>query len=217
MSVSVPKYPPPDEILADYAYGTASHGVSLLVASHLTDAPDSRLKVREFERVAGVMLADEEASEMAPDALDRVLDRLGAPETDDGGGASPRDGGPLPRPVLDQIGLAFDDIPWRFQLPGVAVHELDSTEDEKVMLMRARPGARIPQHTHEGAEMTLILQGEMLDGGVTYRRGDVAINDESDDHRPQITGDEICYCLIVQRGELRFTGTFSRLLNYLGE
>lgn len=214
----MPNHVPPEEILADYASGATSPGVALLVASHLTHAPGSRARVREFEEVGGVLLADETSAEMSPDALDKAMALLdGIPQDEWTQVAPGTEDGPLPRPLLDRLGMGVDDLPWRFQLPGVSAHELDGFDGEKVMLLRAKPGAKVPQHTHEGAEMTLVLQGALSDGGIVYEKGDVAINDEHDDHRPEVVGDELCYCLIVQQGDLRFTGTFSRFLNYLGE
>lgn len=205
----------PDEMLADYACGAMSPGMSLLVASHLTHAPQSRIKMRQYERIGGVLLEEEPAIEMAPSALDAVFAKIdAAPELEAHG---PEPTGPLPLPVLDAVGCGFDEIQWKFRLPGVSNYELDGFGDETVTLLRAKPGAKVPQHTHEGTEATLVLQGILMDDGVAYGTGDVALNDEDDDHRPYISGTETCYCLIVQHGDLRFTGTFSRFLNYLGE
>ncbi len=207
---------PPDEMLADYACGAMTPGVSLLVASHLTKAPESRRKVQEFESVGGALLEAEDAAAMSPSALDAVFAQIdaGTPVT-----PKPKlpEAGPLPAPLIDAMGIGFDEIPWKFKLPGVATYELDGYGDEDVMLLRGKPGAKVPQHTHEGMEATLVLQGVLMDGETAYRAGDVALNDEQDDHRPYIGGDEVCYCLIVQQGDLRFTGTFSRILNYIGE
>lgn len=212
----MPTHIAPENILADYAAGAASPGVSLLVATHLTQAPHSRENVRAYENVGGCLLRAEKQVEVGSDALDRTLAMIDG--LDSSLMATVTHGeSPLPAVLMDEIGVPFDRIPWKFQLPGVSVLELDGFEDEKVSLMRARPGARVPQHTHEGMEMTLVLQGCLSDGGIEYRKGDIALNDEHDDHQPQITGDETCYCLIVQQGDLRFTGRFSRFLNYLGE
>lgn len=207
----------PEDILAEYACGAASPGVSLLVAAQLTHSPEGRRVVRAYERLGGVLLAGDDEAEMNSDALDSVLARLGdAPEAPRPAASRVPDG-PLPAPVLDRLGVPFDQIAWKFRLPGVSAYDFEGFQDEKVQLLRARPGASIPQHTHQGLEMTLVLQGCLEDGGVEYRKGDVAVNDESDDHRPRVLGDEMCYCLIVQRGDLQFTGPFSRILNYLGE
>ncbi len=213
----MPTHLPPDEILADYACGAATPGVALLVAAHLSKSPEGLARVRTFEDIGGTMLADEDPAEMGTDALASVLDRL-----DDAPDAvtEPRQrksSGPIPSAVLDSLGTTFEDIPWKFRLPGISVCDLEGYGDEKVSLLRAKPGATVPQHTHEGAEMTLVMQGILLDEGIEYHAGDVAVNDEQDDHRPRILGDEICYCLIVQHGDLKFTGTFSRILNFIGE
>lgn len=206
----------PDDLLADYASGAATPGVSLLVAAHLSQVVESRARVETFESVAGSIFANQQGEEMRDDALASVMAML-----DEDAPAQPANSrhaaGPLPSCVIDAIGVDFDEIPWKFQLPGVSAMELDGFEGETVTLLRAKPGARIPQHTHEGAELTLVLQGCLSDGGIEYRRGDIAVNDEHDDHRPEITGGEVCYCLSVQEGPVRFTGRFSRVLNYLGE
>ena len=222
-------------MLADFASGTTSHAVSLLVASHLTQAPESRARVQAYEDAGGVLLRDETPEAISHDSFDAVMAMIDAlpqeaanvdaepvdaelldakPE-----GAQPETGEtcPLPRPVMDAVGMAFDEIPWRFKLPGVATYDLESFGEHQVSLMRARPGASVPQHTHKGTELTLVMQGIMLDDGIEYRAGDVAVNTEDDDHRPKILGDEVCYCLIVQQGDLHFTGRFSRILNYIGE
>lgn len=213
----MPTHLPPDDMLADYACGSATPGVSLLVAAHLSQAPESARRVQAFEAIGGALLLDEPATDMADTALADVLARL----DDSPDAVSPPQRkyqtGPMPQAVVDALGVDFDDIPWKFRLPGVSVCDLEGYGDEKVSLLRAKPGASVPQHTHDGIEMTLVMQGILMDEGVEYHRGDLAINDETDDHRPRILGDEICYCLIVQRGNLRFTGTFSRILNYLGE
>lgn len=214
----MPTHLPPDEILAEYASGAATPGVALLIASHLTQAPESRRRVEALEAIGGAVLSHEEPAEMSSGALDAVMAMLDAtPEKVSAADAGAPRGGPLPAPVLDEIGLGFDEIPWKFQLPGVSAYDLEGFAGERVRLLRAKPGSTVPQHTHEGTEMTLVFQGCLSDGGVDFRQGDVAVNDEDDDHCPRITGDDICYCLIVQQGDLRFTGRFSRVLNYLGE
>ncbi|MEM1299913.1 MAG: ChrR family anti-sigma-E factor [Pseudomonadota bacterium] len=206
----------PDELLADYASGVATPGVSLLVSAHLSQVPDSQTRVEALETMAGAIFMDQPAEDMGASALDDVMAMLDE-DTPVAPANAQRAAGPLPSCVINAVGEDFDKISWKFLLPGVSAVELDGFEGEKVTLLRAKPGARIPQHTHEGAELTLVLQGCLSDGGIEYRRGDIAVNDEHDDHQPHITGDEICYCLTVQEGPVRFTGRFSRVLNYLGE
>lgn len=212
----MPTHLPDTEMLVDYASGAATPGCALLMATHLTHAPQSRQQVAEMERIGGALLSDEEPIAMSASSLTDLFDRLDdVPEKL--AEQAVLDEGPLPRPVIEAVGMAFDEIPWKFRLPGVSEYELQEYLPEKVSIMRARPGASIPQHTHHGREMTLVMTGAMQDGDAVYRAGDLAIADEEDDHRPKIIGDETCYCLIVMDGNLHFTGTFSRALNFLAE
>jgi len=214
---------PPDDLIAEYAFGASSPGVSLLMAAHMTHAPETRARVDQFEELGGIMLASGDEMEMPEGAIDMALATIedtasgadGASRTDTAA-AKPGDASPIPGVVLERAGMAFEDIPWRFVLPGLSGYEFEGFDDEHVSLLKARPGAKVPRHTHHGIEMTLVLQGCLSDGGVDYRKGDVAINDEHDAHRPEIRGDETCLCLIVRRGGLHFTGRLSRFLNYLG-
>lgn len=203
------------DLLAEYASGGASPGLALLVSAHIAQNSQSRAVASEYESLAGAIFAEAPEAEMGETALERVL--AGIDET----GAAPDpfqlDAGPLPRPVVEAIGKDFDSIPWRFLLPGISEYELPGFGPEKVSLLRAKPGARVPQHTHEGREFTLVMTGALKDGDAVYKAGDLAVSDEDHDHHPEIVGDEVCHCLIVLDGSLRFTGRFSRVLNYLGE
>ncbi|MEO0822418.1 MAG: ChrR family anti-sigma-E factor [Pseudomonadota bacterium] len=212
-----PNHLPPNEILADYASGAASPGVALVIASHLTYSPESRARVGAFETVGGALLADEPAVAMSASALDSIWSAIETGEAP-APAAAPQAETALPQPLRDALGgLDANTVPWQFRLPGVSEYVLPGYGSERVSLLRARPGAGIPQHTHEGTEITLILQGVMEDCGELYGPGDLAINAEEDDHRPLIMGDETCICLVVMDGNLRFTGRFSRALNLIAE
>lgn len=206
---------PTDLMLLDYATGAGTPGMDVLCASHLTFCPECRARVASFEHVGAEVLGEELNADGSDGmALDDVLARL-----DEAEDAPPRKitaPSPFPRPLVDAVGMAADDIPWRFRMPGLRDYRLDGFDDEEVSLLRAKPGSIIPSHTHTGQEATLVLTGALEDDGKVYRQGDVAAADHDHDHRPRIIGDEICICLIVLGGELRFTGRLGRLLNMVG-
>jgi putative transcriptional regulator len=82
-----------------------------------------------------------------------------------------------------------------------------------VRLLAIEPGRRMPQHTHEGLELTLVLQGSFADATGRYAKGDVATADPSIDHQPQAGGNELCLCLAVEDAPLRLTGFSGAVLN----
>ena len=147
----------PTEILTDYATGAATPGVALLVSAHMTHAPQARRAVADIETCFGAILSDVAPTDMRAGALDEIFSRIdGDEEASDTGTRVPVDSGPLPAPVLEAVGCGFDEIPWKFRMPGVSVYDLDGygAEGEKVQLLRARPGVSVPQHTHNATEMT---------------------------------------------------------------
>ncbi len=204
------------EMLAGYAQGTLSRGMSLLVASHLTYCPECRDKVSRLEALGGVLLRDTPVADVTAPSLASVLARIdaGAAEPVAEAFESRDEQAPfLPAPVRALLAAGGKEIRWRFLLPGLSEYRFDDFDGESVSLLRARPGIRILAHTHEGNEATLVLRGQLRDGDRVYSRGEVSLADHHDDHRPEIVGDETCLCLVVLSGNMRFTGPVGRALN----
>ena len=205
-----------DEILADYASGALAPGMSLLVAAHLTFSPGARERVDGFETIGGALLENAPTDGVDAPSFDRALALLDA-APDPAPAPPPAADSVLPTCLRDALGVDEHDAPWKFRLPGLAEAELGAMGEEEISLLRAKPGAPIFSHTHEGVEATLVLCGALEDRGVVYRRGDVAIATEEDDHKPRILDEGLCICFVVSTGRMRFTGPFSRALNFLAE
>lgn len=205
---------PTDALLAQYAAGDIGEGVSLAIAAHLTYCPKCRAKVAEYEAMFGGVMASEPAAPEAPPA--DLLAQLDAPDTTPAEDIAPTRTvaqGPLPRAIAEKVGVDFDAIPWKFRLPGVMEYEFIDRDGEKASLLKVRPGASVPQHTHEADELTVVFDGLLEDGGASYGIGDFAVADHTVDHHPQAGGDRTCICLAVLTGGLTFTGRFGRALN----
>ena len=72
--------------------------------------------------------------------------------------------------------------------------------------------ATLPEHTHRGTEIQLVLSGSFSDEYGTYSDGDLLVLDQTHQHAPH-TADEDCLILAVMEGPLQFTSGISRLLN----
>lgn len=196
-----------DELIVAYVTGSAPDGVALAAAAHMTYCADCRRKAEAHEAIAGALLAESPGNE-TPD-ITAVMDRLDETSVS---AAIPK-AGPLPAPVAAAVGIDFDDIPWRFRLPGVYVYEISNKDGDDISLMKVRPGAVIPSHTHEAEELTVVFAGELEDGEKTFKAGDISVADASVDHKPRAGGDTACICLAVLSGGVKFTGPFGRALN----
>ena len=90
----------PPDILAAYADGSLSEGMSLLVAGHLTFCPGCRAAVARLEALGGALFAEAEAVAPAPACLEAALARLDAPEPD----RPPAPDPVLPLPLVRRLG-----------------------------------------------------------------------------------------------------------------
>jgi putative transcriptional regulator len=222
----MPRFHVQQELLLDYASGSLPAPVSLLVATHLTLCPDCRGVTADFETVGGALLEDIDPIAMAADAMEAALDGLDDEMVEagrDGGQSSPDpdaapdpDAGPAPTPlVLSRLlGTTIDEIAWNRRARGVAEVELPCGDDRySASLLRIDPDIAIPNHTHEGEELTLVLRGAFSDADGHYGRGDVCHATPEVAHAPVADPGEACVCLVVADGSVKLTGLVGRMLN----
>ncbi len=198
-------------LLAGYALGSLEPFMHALIESHLILSPENRDFVRAMEEAAGAEIDGMSVPSMPRAARDEVLRAIYA----GGWYGRPRPekiDPDVPEPLMRLIGRKLDDIPWRFYGPGLRKHCLREDEGVTAQLFKVNPGKALPQHTHNGLEVTLVLRGSYGDGVGAYRRGDVAVADETVDHRPVADPREGCVCFAVTEGPVRMTGAVGRLI-----
>lgn len=211
-----------DEMLFAYASGKTTAEFDVVLATHLTFCPACRTRLAQMEEVAGGLLEATKPVQYNDASLEAVLYMLEDeedPETVDPRPVRPVPpedaASPVPAPLVrllphDRLG----DLPWQSLVPGVRRYPLKAEGDEgnKLELLRISPGTTIPQHSHSGAELTLILSGSYTDEFGRFQRGDIADLDEQISHQPIADSGEDCICLIAAEGQLKFKGLLPRLL-----
>ncbi|ADZ70441.1 ChrR family anti-sigma-E factor [Polymorphum gilvum] len=203
-----------DELLAGFVAGTLAEPARVLVDSHLELSSRNRDYVRSLEALGGMSLED--APPVSLEDRDGRLEAIfAAPEASPA--ASER---PVREPSVDPRipaslrrligGRSLDALPWRSRMPGVKECRLGEIDGCSASLLWIRAGRAVPSHTHEGRELTLVLQGGFSDCDGHYERGDIAIADDDIDHKPIADEGEDCICFAVTEGHLRLTGPVGR-------
>jgi putative transcriptional regulator len=81
-------------------------------------------------------------------------------------------------------------------------------------LLHIEPGGGVPEHTHKGFELTVLLEGSFHDEKGEYVKGDFIMLDGSVIHQPFSTNG--CLCYTVANDALHFTQGINKLLNPIG-
>lgn len=91
--------------------------------------------------------------------------------------------------------------------------QLDENEIHS-SLLHIEPGGGVPEHTHKGFELTLLLDGSFEDEKGKYVKGDFIMLDSNHQHHPISV--EGCLCYTVANDALHFTKGINKLLNPIG-
>lgn len=116
----------------------------------------------------------------------------------------------LPRPLqryVDKTGS------WSHLLGNLWQAPVDLGPAGKANFIYMEKGGKVPEHTHRGNELTLVIDGEFSDGLAMYDTGDFIVMDQSNTHAPHSEASEGCLVFSIVDAPLHFTSGIARLLN----
>lgn len=219
-----------DALLMDYASGNLSEGWSLAVATHLALCPACRRRLTAMEGAAGALFDKITAQEpVTTGDWEKMKARIAAEPGGEGhvavaerppversvarSPARPAATGVIPEPLRSYLGGDVDTLKWRALGRGAYQIRIDTGDPAtQVRLLKIPAGRPVPEHTHEGRELTLVLSGSFRDGNDLFARGDLEEADGDLLHTPTATEDEDCICLAVTEAPLKFSSWIVRLI-----
>ncbi len=207
-----------DDMLQQYAAGTLAEGWSVAVATHLALCPACRSELSALESVGGYFIESEAADETdVSQSWESIKAKINAGQIDKVVPIKKPSSSDLtyPEPLKTYIEAA-GGLKWR-QLGRGAAQMMIPTGDETttVRLLKIPAGQPVPEHSHRGMELTLVLDGSFSDEISTFARGDVEMADDSLMHQPKADKGKDCICLAVTEAPLRFKSRFLRLIQPL--
>jgi len=218
-----------DATLGAFTAGALIESISLVVASHISNCPDCRKRQDQLEDIGGIQLQHTEPEDMSPDALQKVMIKLGKqklplasdPANDSissfANGSAPQRRNPeIPKPLRAYVPDRLEDVDWKSMAPGIKYFAIAglNTADGTLSLLKISPGVNIPEHRHQGIELTQVLKGSFSDEIGRFGVGDIADFDDDIEHQPIADTNEACICLIATEAPLKFTGLMPRLVQY---
>lgn len=201
----------PSEILASYAAGSLDEAFSLVVACHVSLCDTCRAEVESYEAVGGVVLEAAQTEAMSPDALEATMAMIKSAPTVSAKPQRQAKPSVFPAPLQHYAGAAPEDVRWRSIGGGVKQAVLACSGNAKARLLFIPGGQAVPEHSHNGLELTLVLQGAFADSVARFARGDVEIGDGDLEHQPIAEPGMDCICLAATDAPLKFKALLPRM------
>ena len=176
--------------------------------------PDNRLLNSAMNEVGGYFLNKTEETPLSNNLWDRVLDQTKNVK-------SPSKISDEYDPLLNQLPITLrshlknNEVKWKSFKDVKVASLLPKENNEKLELIHVMPGAKIPQHTHEGNESFLVLHGSYSDEYGSYKQGSVQVRSDDHDHTPVGHAQTGCIGLAYTHGKIKFSGKFGKLLNLI--
>lgn len=200
-----------EPLLMGYAAGTLPEAFNLVVATHISMCDTCRAALAEYEAVGGEVMLDSDPAELAEDALAATMAMI-----ERGVDVAPvapkrRVESIFPGPLQDYVSGDIDSLRWRKIGGGVSQMVLETSSEATVRLLRIPGGTAVPDHGHNGTELTLVLQGAFVDETDRFGAGDVEVANEDLEHTPVAEVGMDCICLAATDAPLKFNGLVPRI------
>lgn len=202
-----PTHHVPDAMIAAYAAGTLAYPFSALVSAHVSLCDDCRARLEAHFVLGGLLLDDLAPVTVDDGTAERMLSRLEAVPPPSAPSPARL---PYPAPLADVIGPRGPR--WRSLGFGAKQAILWSGKAGSVRLLLIPAGQAVPEHSHGGLELTLVLSGTFADETGAYEAGDLQVADEDLDHTPRATEAGPCLCVAATDAPLRFRSFLPRIL-----
>ena len=215
------KMHPSSELLNQFVQGELATGKSVVVSAHMELCKSCCAKAKELQAfavsswvdpasalqsdqpsetdystmVAGIVKSPQMKSEPAEELVEVNIDVLNHSIK-------------LPK-VLAKA--ASQGLNWKKVAGGISEAQLFIDNETQCEFIYMAPGCKVPVHTHQGSESTLVLDGSFEDELGEYKASDFILRDAQHNHQPR--SKEGCLCFAVLDSPLKFTEGLARLMN----
>lgn len=210
---AVTRFHPELDLITEFAAGSLPLAQSACVSLHITHCRHCQQTAGQLADLGANLFEAQEPMPVDDTLLHAVLARLDEEKPLEYANkkSSEKD---TPAILQRLMRGDFSDLSWKNIGATLRISYLKTGDpDHEVALYHIRAGGRIPEHTHRGTEMTLILEGGFSDANGSYHKGDFLVRRADDVHAPTALQSEDCICLAVLDAPLKFTDWKFRWMN----
>jgi len=200
----------PDALLTAYAAGSLPRPYALVVATHISMCVKCRAAFDAHQAAGGVVLENIAEEPLTSSLKSRTLGLLDKPVASKPTYART---GVFPGPVMEA--LEGKSPRWKSLGLGVRQSILSAGSQGSARLLYIPPGQAVPDHSHNGLELTLVLQGSFSDSAGRFSVGDLEVADQDVEHTPTADAGAPCICIAATDAPLRFNSLIPQILQPL--
>jgi putative transcriptional regulator len=208
------KFHPDVDLLTEYAAGSLPLAQAACVSAHLNYCSQCGRTVEQLEDVGAALFDELHAGPVGDAQLNAVLARLDDTPPLRHARPDSAETGRMPGILQRLMKGDYKELDWKKVTKSLSISYLKTGDPNfEFALYHIKAGGRIPEHTHRGSEMTLVLEGGFSDADGSYHEGDFMFRIPGDVHAPTAVQSEDCICVAVLDAPLRFTGWKHRWMN----
>jgi putative transcriptional regulator len=211
-------HPEPESLMSCSA-GSMPEAFAAVMAAHITICPQCQKDLALMQDI-GIALFDKLPGTTVTSNAPVMALRAGEAGSEASGVTEfgVKAAGDVPAPLVPIIGPSLDAIEWSRVAPGVWQHPIalkgpaQGPVRGQLRLIKVAPGMALPEHSHNGSELTLIVKGSYRDATGHYTVGDVADMTNDAKHSPVADPVEGCICLAANDGKMKFKSLLAKLI-----
>ncbi len=216
------KYHPDVRFLTDYSAGTLPRSQALCVAAHLHFCSGCKSRVLELMELGAEFFEQQDTIKTSSNSFETLVNRI----KDDSNSSIPitkanhlkvdeKRPTKLPRAIHklcdgDLTSLDWKSIGKNFRFSNLKVRDHDRKRETSLFYIKA--GGNVPQHKHQGDEITVVLEGSFSDNEDRYHVGDFVVRTKGETHKPVASQNEDCLCLSTLDSPITISNPLVRIL-----
>lgn len=209
-------YHPDTRLMNEYSSGSLPLAQSACVSLHLNYCGQCRRDYQRLQQMGAALFEDLLPQQVDDAMLRTVMNRLDDEPEPLSYSSSHGQSDGYPALVQRLMSGNYDELDWQKINSNLRISRLRTGDiNNEFALYHIKAGGSIPEHTHRGTELTLVLEGSFSDEEGDYHRGDFLLRDAAHVHTPTAAKSGDCVCVGVLDAPVRFKPWQYRVLNPL--